>query len=177
MANTQRDLDQALLKITHGFYLVTSRLEAEQLQTQDEDWISAATISWLMQSSFEPPMLTIAVQRESDLNETIQKSKGFGVVILGKAHRELIDAFQEKPSVDGNTINGIPFSVSEETMAPLLETGIAWFDCRLEHTQSTLGDHVLLTGRIVDGGMRQGDAEPLHEREVRRHYGGVGGKS
>ena len=177
MANThsQRDLDQALLKITNGFYLVTSRLEADQLQTQDEDWISAATISWLMQSSFDPPMITLAVQRESDLNETILNSKGFSVVILGKEHQELIDAFQSKASVEGDTINGIRFSVSEQTMAPLLETGIAWFDCKLEHTQSTAGDHMLLTGRVVDGGTRQADAEPLFEWETRRHYGGVGG--
>lgn len=170
--STQQRLDLALRKITYGYYLLTTRKDGAELATREADWISAGTVSWVMQSSFEPPLVTVAIQKDSNLNETIGRSRAFALAILGKQDRELIDTFAGESNIAGNKINAIPFQEGQETGAPILDAGIAWLECRLEDTLATPGDHVLFVGRVVASGVRQTEAEPLYEWEAREHYGG-----
>ena len=66
--DTIRAKEDVLEKITYGFHVVTTRADRQELSTRDRDYIAAGTISWAMQSSFEPPMVTIAVAKDSDRN-------------------------------------------------------------------------------------------------------------
>ncbi len=118
-------LDQALEKMSYGYYLVASRKEGAELASQNEDWISAATVSWAMQSSFNPPLITIAVKKASNLNETIQRAQTFSLTILGQGEKELIKDFADKSDISGQTINGIRFEMGAETGAPVLKIGRA----------------------------------------------------
>ncbi len=173
VTNGIKSLDKALQKITYGYYLLTTRKDGKELTTREKDWISAGTVSWIMQSSFSPPLVTVAIQKDSALNETIQRSQAFALSILGKTEKELIERFAKESTISGHTINGISFSESDQTGAPILDTGIAWIDCRLSNALTTKGDHLLFVGEVVNAGIREEAAEPLYELEVRAHYGGL----
>lgn len=170
---TRQALDRALQKITYGFYLVTARMEADELSTREKDWISAGTVSWMMQTSFEPAMVTIAVQKTSDLNETIGRSGSFAVAILGKEGRDLIADFANNNEISDGRINGVSYREGKKTGAPILDTGIAWLECEVVNSLSTQGDHVLFIGKVADSGLSDAEAEPLYEWETREHYGGT----
>lgn len=143
-------LDQVLEKMSYGYYLVASRKSGAELESQNEDWISAATVSWAMQSSFNPPLITIAVKKASNLNETIQRAQAFSLTILGQGEKELIKEFAHESDISGHKINGIQFETGQETGAPVLKAGIATLECRLEDALTPPGDHMLFVGRIVD---------------------------
>ncbi len=169
-------LDRALEQLSYGFYLVATRADGEDLKTREQDWVSAGTVSWAMQSSFNPPLITIAIQKDSDLNETIQKSQVFSLTVLGKHEENLIEKFAKQTEVDysDSKVNGISYSEGKSG-APLLDCGVATIECTLEDALTTPGDHLLFVGRIV--GATTADGEPITEADTRKHYGGVSERS
>ena len=169
MKKIQEDL---LEKITYGFYVVTTRMDSEELATREKDYIAAATVSWLMQNSFEPPMVTIAIRKGSDLNETIGRAGVFAVNILGKDHESLVDAFAGNTEVRGQKLNGFPFLNGVETNCPVLDHCIGYLECQVIKQLDTAGDHTLFVGRVVNSQTHHPEALPLHEWETGKHYGG-----
>ncbi|WP_273447396.1 flavin reductase family protein [Neolewinella agarilytica] len=169
-------LNEALQQLSYGFYVVATRADGEELATRSEDWVSAGTVSWAMQTSFQPPLITIAIQKDSDLNETIQKSQVFSLTILGKDERDLIERFANNSDVDysGNTVNGISYKEGT-TGAPILDCGVATLDCRLHDALTTDGDHLLFVGYVED--VIVNDGEPITERDTRFEYAGTSARS
>jgi flavin reductase (DIM6/NTAB) family NADH-FMN oxidoreductase RutF len=164
--------EDVLEKITYGFYIVTTRVGKEELSTRHRDYVAAGTVSWLMQSSFEPPMITVAVQKDSDLNETIGKADVFAANILGKEDKKLINAFADDSKIDKTQINGYDYLNGMETDCPVLKRGIGYIECKVVETVRTEGDHVLFIGQVVNSQLKEPDYEPLHEWETGKHYGG-----
>lgn len=164
-------LTQALKKITYGFYIVTARKPSEQMTTQAEDYIAAGTVSWVSQGSFEPPLVTVAIQKDSHLHETIGKSRTFAVNIVGKDQLGMLRPFAKESKVEGSKINGYAFTHGEVTGAPILEDVPAFFECKVVEAV-TIGDHSIFVGEVLGGDTRDADAVPLFEWETNLHYGG-----
>ncbi len=161
-----------LEKITYGYYIVATRMNGEKLATRDEDYISAGTVSWLMQTSFEPPMVTIAIEKGSHLNETIGRAKAFAVNILGENDRALVEDFAREIDVDGQRINNHHFTNGKETNCPVIGRGIGYLECRVVGMPESYGDHTLFIGEVVNSELIAPKAKPLHEWETGKHYGG-----
>ena len=169
-------LDKALKQLTYGFYIVATRKDGHELKTRSEDWISAATVSWATQSSFDPPLITIAIQKDSDVNETIQKAQSFSLTVLGHDDEGLIKKFAEQTEVDygAHTVNGISYKEGE-TGAPVLDCGVATLECKLEDALTTHGDHILFVGKVIEASAKSG--KPITEADTRKHYEGVSPRS
>ncbi|MTB53629.1 flavin reductase family protein [Lewinella sp. W8] len=174
----QETLNQALEQLTYGYYLVATRADGDDLKTRNEDWVSAGTVSWAMQSSFTPPLITIAIQKDSNLNETIQKSQVFSLTILGKREQDLIERFAERTDVDysNNAVNGISYREGA-TGAPVLDCGVMTLECRLADALTTKGDHLLFVGRVEAVHANNETDEPITDREARLSYAGVPSRS
>ena len=169
-ANNTEAISQALKKITYGFYIVTARKSSEEMSTRDEDFIAAGTVSWVSQASFKPTLVTVAVKKQSDLHETIEKTRFFAVNIVGKEHKDLPAAFAEDTKVGDHELNGYAFE-NGETGAPILKDVPAYFECKVVE-DITIGDHSIFVSEVVAGGVRDADAVPLTEWETDMHYGG-----
>lgn len=165
------NLAQALKKISYGFYVVTTKKDADEIQTREEDYYAAGLVSWVSQCSFDPPMVVVAVQNESDLHETIRKSKVFAVNILGKANKPMISPFSKDTKVEEDRLNGYKF-IEGSTGAPVLNDCPAYIECQVEEVAGKQGDHALIIGKVVSVGLRNPVAEPLMEWETEYHYGG-----
>lgn len=165
--------ENILEKFTYGFYIVTTRASATELDTRDQDYIAAGTVSWVMQSSFEPPMVTLAIQKESDLNETIGKAYRFAINVLGKDDRKMINAFAKESTIADQKINGYPYLNGLKTDAPILQDCLGFIECEVADIIKTEGDHVLFVGKVVHHKLREPEAMPLHEWETSKHYGGI----
>ena len=174
--NNQNLLDQALKQLTYGFYILATRADSSELKTRDEDWVSAGTVSWATQCSFDPPLIAVAIQKDSDLNETIQKSQVFSLTVLGQDEEELIERFAEQTKVDysGNAVNGISYKEGR-TGAPLLNCGVATLECRLDDALTPSGDHMIFVGRVDNVTVNSGT--PICEKDTRKAYEGVSARS
>lgn len=174
---TKETLDRALKQLTYGFYLLATRADGSDLKTRSKDWVSAGTVSWATQSSFNPPLITVAIQKDSNLNETIQKSQAFSLTILGQSEEELIERFAGQSKVDysDNAVNGISYGEGK-TGAPILDCGVATLECSLVDALTTSGDHLLFVGR-VENAVINNDDEPISEKDTRKAYEGVSARS
>lgn len=154
-------LSQALKKLTYGFYIVSSK---------NENKIATGTVSWVSQVSFEPPLIMVAVKKDIDLADVIQKSGVFAVNIIGKAELKLIPAFAKDTTVEDGKLNGESFEQGE-TKSPLLTRLPAFLEAKVSATVDK-GDHIVFIGEVINSGVRNPDAEPLMEWETEYHYGG-----
>lgn len=151
---------KALRLLTYGLYVVTAR---------DNNGCAGGTITWLSQSSFEPPLVMAAVQRKSSLNQAITTSGAFAVHIVGKSQKQLASSFFKTATVEGDRLNGYRFEPGV-TGAPVLVDAPAWLECRVVQTAQR-GDHTVFLAEVVAAGIRR-EEEPLTLRDTGFFYGG-----
>lgn len=150
----------ALRMLTYGLYVVTAR---------HGENVGAGTITWLSQSSFEPPLVMIGIQRDSSLNQAIVASRAFAVHLIGKSQKKLATAFFKTATVQGNQLNGFAFATGV-TGAPVLADTPAWFECRVRD-EIDRGDHTVFVAEVVEAGVHR-EEEPLTLKDASFFYGG-----
>ena len=162
----------ALKKISYGFYILTTRKEKGEHSQRQDDYYAAGLVSWVTQCSFDPPMVAVAVQKTSDLNETIAKSKVFAINVLGKADLPMISPFSKKTQVEPGKLNGYAFEDGEKTGVPVFKSVPAYVECKVKEIVHSEADHVIMIAEVVNASVLNADAEPLMEWETEYHYGG-----
>lgn len=150
----------ALRMLTYGLYVVTAR---------DGERVGAGTITWLSQSSFEPPLVVVGIQRDSTLNQVVVASRAFAVNLIGKSQKKLATAFFKTATVHGDQLNGFAFAAGV-TGAPVLADAPAWFECRVLD-QIDRGDHTVFVAEVVEAGVRR-EEEPITLKDAGFSYGG-----
>jgi len=126
----------ALRMIPYGLYVLTA---------QGKDGrVAAATVNWVTQTAFEPPLLVVGV---------IKESKAFALNILGKDHKDVAFTFFKPLEREGNTIGGQPFRTGS-LGAPILEKVPAFVECALVETIEK-GDHSIFVGEVKNAGVSQ----------------------
>jgi flavin reductase (DIM6/NTAB) family NADH-FMN oxidoreductase RutF len=135
----------ALRMIPYGLHVLTSE--------NDSGTVSAATVNWVTQASFSPPMVAVAVKVDSRIHNVIKESEAFALNILGKGQNSMAFAFFKPVDREGNTVAGEPFQAGESG-SPILENSTAFLDCNLVGTLEK-GDHSIFLGEVVDAGVRK----------------------
>lgn len=134
----------ALRMIPYGLYVLTGRAGDE---------IAAATVNWVTQVSFAPPLVVVGVKADSNAHAVIKKSKAFALNVLGKGQQKTAFAFFKPAEVADGKISGEAYRTGE-TGSPLLESAPAFVDCKLVETVER-GDHSVFIGEVVDAGVAQ----------------------
>jgi flavin reductase (DIM6/NTAB) family NADH-FMN oxidoreductase RutF len=132
----------ALRMIPYGLYVLT----AARGET-----VAAATVNWVTQASFEPPLVAVGVKTDSHGHALIKETRAFALNVLGKGQQALAFTFFKPAELKGQTISGEPFRPGS-TGAPILASTPAYVECTLEATVE-LGDHSVFVGRVVDAGL------------------------
>ena len=141
----------ALRMIPYGLFVLT----AENADGQ----VAAATVNWVTQASFEPPLVVVGVKKDSAAYSVVSASKAFALNVLGKGQQALAFTFFKSLSREGNTIGGEAFR-SGKTGTPVLENTPAFFECKLVDAIHR-GDHAIMVGEVVDAGVaKQPDGRP-----------------
>lgn len=135
-----------LQKMIYGHYILTALKPANELESREKDYIAAGIVNWASQISFDPTMVMIAVEKESDLNETINYSEHFTLHYLAKDQTDLVAKFSGKSEISEQKINGVPFEKkNKEAILPDL-LGYATF--KVEKFEN-VGDHSIYFGSLV----------------------------
>jgi flavin reductase (DIM6/NTAB) family NADH-FMN oxidoreductase RutF len=133
----------ALRMIPYGLYVLTAEGKDGQ--------VAAATVNWVTQASFEPPLVAVGVKADSGAHAIIKASGAFALNVLGKGQQGMAFAFFKPATLDGTKISGEPFRRGK-TGAPLLENTPAFVECTLVETIER-GDHSIMIGQVVDAGV------------------------
>jgi len=130
----------ALRMIPYGLYVLTA-------QAKDGS-IAAATVNWVTQASFAPPLVVVGVKADSGAHALIKAARAFALNVLGKGQQAAAYAFFKPVNREGNRINGEPFRAGV-TGAPILESVPAYVECTLVDTLEK-GDHSIFVGEVVE---------------------------
>jgi flavin reductase (DIM6/NTAB) family NADH-FMN oxidoreductase RutF len=134
----------ALRMIPYGLYVLTA--------AGKDGSISAATVNWVTQASFNPPLLAIGVKADSHAHQLVKQTGTFALNILGKGQQALAFTFFKPAELQGNTISGEPFHTGTSG-APILDNAPAFVECRLIETVEGKGDHSVFIAEVIDAGI------------------------
>jgi flavin reductase (DIM6/NTAB) family NADH-FMN oxidoreductase RutF len=123
----------------------------------------AATVNWVTQSSFEPPLLAVSVEKVSRTISLLRQSGVFAVNVYGSDHGGLAGQLGRRFANKPDKFQGVPWS-TDITGSPLLDDALAYVECRVNGEVES-GDSVIFVGEIVGVGvLKPGD--PLTMRDA-----------
>ncbi|NQV29311.1 MAG: flavin reductase [Candidatus Marinimicrobia bacterium] len=131
---------------------------------------SGATVTWFTQSSFDPPLITMAVKADSHLYDVITKNRNLVISLVTKDDKALAGAFFKPGSWDGDNFGG--FNARPHPLGgAIIDSSPAWLAAEVK-TIVEEGDHHLIISEVVDSGINNNEAEAMCLSETGWHYGG-----
>ena len=152
---------KALRLISNGMFVLTSR---------SGERVGAATVTWLSQASFKPPLLMAAVRPDSSVFKCMKQSGMAAVHILGADQQEIAKTFFATSEYNAGLINGEP-CIAGKTRSPILQSARAFVECNVTHIYDDGGDHTLVVLEVIDAVVRD-DVLPLTIGDSPWEYGG-----
>lgn len=157
--NDKSRIASVLGLIPSGLFVVTVGKGAER---------GAFLASWIQQSSFTPPMLTMAMAKDRPIGNWFVPGVLFGVHILSDHHKKLLKHFAKPPEDPAQVFVGLNTHPSLRGV-PVLTESLGMLECKTANTIST-GDHELVIGEIVDA-IEFEDGKPrVHIRKTGFQY-------
>ncbi len=150
----------SLRMIPYGLYV---------LGTKDGGQLGAATINWLTQTSFTPPLLALGVKADSGAFQHLKSNGAFALSILGTGQKDMAFAFFKPTEQEGDKLNGYRFE-TQENGAPILVDAPAWVEARVTDVVER-GDHAVVVAEVTAAGVRQ-ETPVLTLQECGVFYGG-----
>jgi flavin reductase (DIM6/NTAB) family NADH-FMN oxidoreductase RutF len=129
-----------LHKLPYGLYVLTS---------QDGDERGGMLVTWVMQASFDPPLLAVAVQNTAHTTAVMRKSGAFALNFMDDDQRKEAGAFGKKYAKVGDKFADFPHHAGAATGSPMLETALGCLECRITGWLAG-GDHDIAVAEIVD---------------------------
>jgi flavin reductase (DIM6/NTAB) family NADH-FMN oxidoreductase RutF len=154
---------RALAEMPYGLYIVGSR---------SDEVPNGMMADWVMQVAFEPRLVAVSIENDAHTLANVNRSGVFSVNLLsadefGLAAKFAQPYFGSKVSGRGSPardevhhkLDGVRHEPGAHTGCPVLTDALAWLECHVRMTVP-LGDHTLVIGRVVDGGVLH-EGEPL----------------
>ncbi len=133
-------IKDVLRLMPYGFYSITSH---------HGDDLNAMVANWVIQSSFEPRQLTLALQKTSFSYSLVQASKVFAVNLFHKADVDFMKPFTKSREKSPDKMKDARYTLSAQVSCPILEGAAAYLECRVIGNLDTGGDHELIVGEVV----------------------------
>ncbi|MGH3042300.1 MAG: flavin reductase family protein [Gaiellaceae bacterium] len=117
------------------------------------DGHSGLTANAVVSLSLDPPLMLACLDRGSRTLRAVEHAGRFGVTVLASDQADVARAFSTKAEMQEKW-EGIEWH--ERTGIPALDGGVAWVACELRDVLAG-GDHVIVTGAVLDVAADGGD--------------------
>lgn len=151
---------RTLRLLSNGMYVMTSSNGTQ---------FGAATLTWISQASFKPPLLMAAIRPTSNVFKCLALSRVAAIHILDADQKDMAQRFFSPTRVVDDTINGEPF-VPGLTRVPILRNARAHVECEVRQILIR-GDHAVVVLEVVAAECH-GDVQPLTVAASPWEYGG-----
>ncbi|NJN75242.1 MAG: flavin reductase [Synechococcaceae cyanobacterium RL_1_2] len=160
MLNEEAKKDM-LLKIPHGLYICGVRNGEE---------MNGFTVSWLMQSSFKPPMVVACVKEGTTSYDMIVATEKFAISFLEETQKDLAAQFFKPRTRVGNKFAEVEFYEGEQTGCPIIQDSLGYVECKVVSLVAQ-GDHHVFVGEVIGAGSHR-EGKPLLLESTGWQYGG-----
>jgi flavin reductase (DIM6/NTAB) family NADH-FMN oxidoreductase RutF len=152
---------KTLRLLSNGVYVLTSRAN---------DHLGVATVTWVSQASFKPPLLMAAVRKNSNVFRCLVESRVAALHILGSDQRDVAQKFFSPTKGKDGSLNGEPFAIGK-TSAPILQNSRAYVECKVLDIREEYGDHAVVILEVVEAVCGE-EFRPLTIADSPWEYGG-----
>jgi flavin reductase ActVB len=111
------------------------------------------TASSFCSVSLAPPLVLVLLADTAESYPAFSKADRFAVSILARQHEATARRFATRGA---DKFAGETFRVSAPSQPPVLSGALASLECEV-HVRQSLGDHLLLVGRVIDADATDGD--------------------
>jgi flavin reductase (DIM6/NTAB) family NADH-FMN oxidoreductase RutF len=129
-----------LRMIPYGIYVLTA--------DDGKGNIAAATVNWVTQTAFAPPLVVVGVKTDSGAYQVVKSARAFALNMLGKDHKGLAFTFFKPAQASDGKISGQAYTKGS-TGAPLLDVAPGAVECRVTSIVEQ-GDHHIVVGEVVE---------------------------
>ena len=129
----------ALRMIPYGIYVLTA---------EDGGTIAAATVNWVTQTSFNPPLIVVGIKTDSGAYQIVKKTKTFALNMLGKDQKGAAFAFFKPAELQEGRISGEPYKPGKNG-APILANAHASVECKVVQIVEQ-GDHHAVIAEVTE---------------------------
>lgn len=149
-AERKEGIARAIGRIPSGVFIVT----LERMGQRD-----GFMASWINQAAFDPPMISVAIKKGRHILELMGIGASFAVNVLSKQNMDIYKAFVRPYEEGMDRFAGLELC-EPAGASPVFARSVAYMDCTTR-TMVEAGDHVLVLGQVVGGGLINGDNEPM----------------
>lgn len=142
------DVGAALGRIPSGIFILTA---------SQGDQKTGMLASWIMQCSFEPPMVTVAIQKDRYLVDWLRRGARVAVNILSEDEKNMISHFGRGFDPGAPAFAGL--ELLSDVEAPVLADALGYLEGSVSGTLET-GDHVVFSVSCENGKMLC-DGQPM----------------
>jgi flavin reductase (DIM6/NTAB) family NADH-FMN oxidoreductase RutF len=128
-----------LRMIPYGIYVLTA--------DDGKGNVGAATVNWVTQGSFAPPLVVVGVKADSGAHTVVKGTGKFTLNMLGKDQKGLAFTFFKPAKVEGGLLSGQAFHAGANG-APILDAAIGAVECEVRSIVE-LGDHHIVVGEVT----------------------------
>lgn len=129
-----------LRMIPYGIYVLTA--------DDGKGNVAAATVNFVTQSSFAPPLVVVGVKVGSGPLAVLGSSRAFALNMLGKDQKSLAFTFFRPADVSDGRISGQPYRKGANG-APILTDAPGAVECRVTSIIEQ-GDHHVVIGEVTE---------------------------
>jgi flavin reductase (DIM6/NTAB) family NADH-FMN oxidoreductase RutF len=129
-----------LRMIPYGIYVLTA--------DDGKGNIAAATVNWVTQSAFAPPLVVLGVKTDSGAYKTVKAAQTFALNMLSKEHKSLAFTFFRPVDVSDGKLSGQAYRKGT-TGAPILVDAPGAIECRVTAIVEQ-GDHHIVVGEVIE---------------------------
>ncbi len=151
---------QALLMIPYGLFVLGAAHDGK---------LTAATVNWVTQASFNPPLVVVGIKKDSSSHAMVKESKLFALSVLSSGQKAIAGAFFRHVEPKDGKFGDYSFQ-SGANGAPIITDAPASIECEVVGFYE-LGDHSVVVGKVTEAHINR-DAEALTMKETGWDYGG-----
>ncbi|MBI5472807.1 MAG: flavin reductase [Ignavibacteriae bacterium] len=108
--------------------------------------------TWVSQVSFDPPLVMISIEKESEIRFDIERSKHFSVNVLASGDKEIARSYLRPPTSE--THDELLFGLGG---SPLVKRAIAWLEASIVNSIDA-GDHIVFIGKVTEAKLIRQDS-------------------
>jgi flavin reductase (DIM6/NTAB) family NADH-FMN oxidoreductase RutF len=129
-----------LRMIPYGIYILTA--------DDGKGNVGAATVNWVTQSSFAPPLVVVGVKADSGAHTVVKGTGKFVLNMLGKDGKGAAFTFFKPAKVEEGKLNGFSYKLASNGCA-ILDVAIGAVECVVKQVLEG-GDHSVVIAEVTE---------------------------
>jgi flavin reductase (DIM6/NTAB) family NADH-FMN oxidoreductase RutF len=158
-AESSESLAAALGRIPSGLFVLTAR---------DGDRETGRLVSWVQQCSFDPPQVSVAVNKTGGVLDWLADGTLFVLNVIPEGGKTLVAHFGKGFESGEPAFEGLEVRHDRDT-PPVLLASHAYLVCRVVKSVDA-GDHTLIIARVTTGAVLHDGKPTTHVRKNGLRY-------